>query len=158
MIPGDGSGILDRALPYASRIRLPHNRNNFSLRLGLSDYTTSTGQPIVEYRLEGSDNNHWVTADDGEIRYNSLSPGSYTLHARQPDIPGEISIAIEVERPWYAGFWAWLIYIIAAAAIGYFIIHKSLDAARLRSSLRKEKIERNQIERLNKEKLVFSPM
>lgn len=155
VIPGDGSGILDRALPYASRIRLPHNRNNFSLRLGLSDYTTSTGQPIVEYRLEGSDNNHWVTADDGEIRYNSLSPGSYTLHARQPDIPGEISIAIEVERPWYAGFWAWLIYIIAAAAIGYFIIHKSLDAARLRSSLRKEKIERNQIERLNKEKLVF---
>ncbi len=153
--PADGSGILSEALPYASVIRLPHNRTNFSIRLGMSDYTTSTGSPLIEYRLEGSNNRHWVLAEDGEIRYNTLPPGHYTLHARQAGSPDEISIVIDVDRPWYSTWWAWTLYILIASAICYFIVKKSIDAAQLRLSLRKEKLERNQIEQLNKEKLVF---
>lgn len=153
--PDDGTNILDRALPYASKIRLPHNRNNFIISLGQSDYTTSSGSPSIEYRITGTQKSHWLPANGGEIRYNGLPPGNYTLQARHTDAPEIISIDIEVARPWYSTWWAWFIYILAAGALCYFIIHKSVDAARLRTSLKKEKLERNQIEKLNKEKLVF---
>lgn len=152
--PADGSGVLATALPYADRIHLPHDRNNFSLRVGVSDYTTASGAPQIEYRLDGAES-RWLTSDDGEIRYNSLPPGDYRLRTRRVGSTDEISIDITVDHPWYSTWWAWMIYILAAASLGYFIIDKSVDAARLRHSLRKEQVERQQIERLNREKLVF---
>lgn len=152
--PADGSGIIDRALPYADRINLPSDKNNLSIRLGMSDYTTTTATPVIEYRLDGFDS-HWLTTSSNELRYNDLPSGSYTLRARHPGDGQEIAIAVTVRAPWYNSWWAWLIYALAAAAIGYFIVHKSYDAARLRNSLKKEKNDRAQIEKLNQEKFVF---
>ncbi len=152
--PSDGSGILDCILPYASRITLPSGKNTLKIGLGVSDYTTSTGTPEIEYRLDGFDS-HWQTTSDNELRYNDLPAGAYTLRARLPGDDKETSIGITVRHPWYGSWWAWIIYCAAAATIGYFIIHKSIDAAKLRSSLNKEKNERAQIEKLNQEKFVF---
>lgn len=148
-------GILDSALPLASGIRLPHDRNSFSVYLGVSDYTTVSGSPVVEYFLDGLGRSHWTNATGGTIHFNSVPPGNYRLRVRRAGTTDEISIPVTILRPWYSTWWAWLIYFLVAATVITYIIHKSLDAARLRHSLKKEKTEREQIEKLNKEKLVF---
>ncbi len=151
--PGDGSGVLEKALPFSDRITLPSDHNDLTVIIGVRDYFATTGVPQIEYRMDGVDS-HWLTASGNEIKYQGLSPGSYKLRARQPD-GEEITLNVTVATPWYNSWWAWLIYIALAIAVGYFIIHKTLDAARLRISLKKEKTERAQIERLNQEKFVF---
>ncbi|MCI9607143.1 MAG: helix-turn-helix domain-containing protein [Muribaculaceae bacterium] len=150
----DPDGILETALPFAHRISLPSNRNSFKIRLGISDYTTSTATSAIEYRLDGLDT-HWLTAGNNELRYNDLPPGTYKLRARQAGTDREIALDIHVRSPWYNSWWAWMVYILAALAIGAYIVHKSLDAAKLRLSLKKEQNERAQIEKVNQEKFVF---
>ncbi len=149
----DGSGVLEHPLPLSDKITLPNNHNDVSFIIGVRDYLATTGAPEIEYRMDGIDS-RWLTASGNEINYQNLPPGSYRLRARQHD-GEEIALDVTVSTPWYNSWWAWLLYIAVAVAVGYFIIHKTLDAARLRSSLKKEKTERAQIERLNQEKFVF---
>ena len=151
--PADGSGILSRALPYSDEILLPSDHGDFSITIGVNDYLATTSMPQIEYRLDGVDS-HWLTATDNEIRYRNLPSGSYRLRARQPD-GKEITLTVKVKTPWYNSWWGWLIYIAIAVAVGYFLIHKTLDAARLRLSLKKEQAEKAQIEKVNQEKFVF---
>lgn len=152
--PGDGSGILDIALPYADGISLPHDKGNFTVTLGMNDYTAGSGNPVIEYRLDGYDQ-RWRTSDDGILSYSNIGPGRYMLLARRAGSDSTISIPVTVRRPWYNSWWAWLIYIIIAGGIGTYIIRKTVSETRLRRSLGHEKLERQRIEQLNHEKLVF---
>ncbi|MDE6825217.1 MAG: response regulator, partial [Paramuribaculum sp.] len=157
--PGDGSGVLACALPYAKEIRLRPDQSSFSLRVATADYVNNSTAYPFQYRLDGVDND-WLTADNGIIHYTNLDPGNYTLtvrrdpeHSNDPD--GMISLKVVVEHPWYATWWAILIYIVIAGTAIWFIVVKTRDFTRLKLSLRKEKLERQQIEKLNQEKLVF---
>ena len=156
--PNDGSGILDRALPYADEIRLKPGHNSFGLRIALVDYVNTSASQQFQYKLDGVDDD-WLTAPDGMIHYTNLTPGDYKLRARRvfaDDVTGsEISLKVVVESPWYATRWACLIYALIAIAVVYFIVRKVKDVTRLKLYLRKEKYERQQIEKLNHEKLVF---
>lgn len=157
--PGDGSGVLACALPYAKEIRIRPDQSSFSLRVATADYVNNSTAYPFQYRLDGVDND-WLTADNGIIHYTNLDPGNYTLtvrrdpeHSNDPD--GMISLKVVVEHPWYATWWAILIYIVIAGTAIWFIVVKTRDFTRLKLSLRKEKLERQQIEKLNQEKLVF---
>lgn len=152
--PGDGSGILASALPMASEINLPHNRTNLSLSIGLTDCTRAPALPSIEYLLDGNDA-HWLTSTNGYISFNSIDPGDYRLRVRSVGDKDEISIRIRVADPWYSSWIAWLFYALAVFLFTLYIWRKNRDAARLRTSLIKEQVERHQIEKLNQEKLVF---
>lgn len=150
---GDGTGAIEQTLPYSDHIALPHGNNGFSITIGVSDYLATTGAPAIEYRMDGIDS-HWLPASGNELRYKNLPSGSYRLHARHTD-GKEISIGITVGTPWYGSWWAWLTYCATAVAVGTFLVQKTLVATRLQRSLKKEKTERLQIEKLNQEKFVF---
>ena len=160
--PNDNSGILNCALPFAKEIRLKPYQNSFSLMASTSDYVNTSGAHTFRYMLDGVDND-WLTTDNGRIHYTNLSSGTYTLHVRRPEsfaplqseTDQEIELKVIVERPWFATWWAWLIYLTIIGVIVYFLIIKTRDFARLKLSLKREKIERQQIEKLNHEKLVF---
>lgn len=154
VVPGDGSGVLDRTLPYASHIHLAHDQNNFTLHIGRNDYIADSGPAALEYMLEGVDKD-WRMTTDSEISYNNLSPGKYKLRVRWQGDSEELSMDVEVAQPWYGTWWAWLIYAVAFCGLAYFIVSKTRDAARLRMSLRDEQLEKEQIAKLNQEKLVF---
>lgn len=154
VVPDSPDGILECALPLASAITLPHNENSFTIDLGLLGYNVSSGCPIIEYKLDGIDDN-WQSTDKGEIRYTSLPPGSYLLHARIQGSDKEISLDVNVSRAWYDTWWAWLIYFVVVAATTWLVVHKVRSARRLKSSLRKEQEEKERIEEVTREKLVF---
>lgn len=155
--PNDGSGIIDKALPYAEEIRLKPGQNSFGLSIVTGNYVNALSSRQYQYKLEGVDDN-WLTADNGLIHYTNLVPGDYVLKARslaEGNDGKEISLNIIVESPWYATWWACLLYVIIAFATAFFVTRKVKDVTRLKLSLRKEKFERQQIEKLNHEKLVF---
>ena len=151
--PEDGSGIMEQALPYSKQIKLPSDNNGFSIIIGVSDYLATTGTHSIEYRLDGMDS-QWQTATNNEVKYKNLPIGSYKLRARLAN-GKEISLNVIVPAPWYRSWWAWLIYSAIVIAIAWFIIHKNLVAHKLNISLKKEKTERAQIEKLNQERFVF---
>ncbi len=157
--PNDGSGILKRALPFADEIRLNPTQNSFSMRVATGDYVANTSASTFQYRMDGVDK-HWLTAEDGAIHYTNLPPGNYKLHVRRDPAQSngsdrKIELKVVVEHPWYATWWAIMIYVIAAGAAIWFITVRTRDLTRLKRTLRKEKSEREQIEKLNQEKLVF---
>lgn len=159
IVPGDETGALKETLPLADEIRLGPDDKSFGIWISECDFINPETADKYQYRLDGVDRD-WQTANNGYIHYTNLSPGSYTLHARKtPPNPGEespeISLKVVVDAPWYATKWAYLVYFVLIGSILWYLVIKSRNAARLRLSLEKEKLERRQIEKLNHEKLVF---
>lgn len=154
VVARDQTGMIDVALPFASEVVLDYNAGNIDIVIGFNDYNAYSSFPVVEYRLDGMDED-WRQTENRTITYSNLPPGRYRLQARLSGGGDPVTLDIKVKRPWYDTWWAWLFYISAAAAVVYVIIMKSRDAARLRIMLTREKLEREQIEQLNKEKLIF---
>lgn len=150
----DGSDILQVALPFSRSITLDHDAGNIDVEIGFNDYNAYSGFPVVEYKLEGVDD-EWRHTESHTIKYNNLLPGSYKLQARLPGGSQPITLDIVVESPWYNTWWAWLIYLAVIGSIVCVVMKKSRDAARLRMMLKCEKLEHEQNERFSKEKLIF---
>lgn len=159
VIPDPNGSVLSQSLPFANKIILPHDHNSFSISLGFRDYMRTIESRRVKYKLKGYDN-EWHVSSDGVIRYANLPAGKYTLLAQSVSADGKqidnpISIEIYVENIWYASWWAKLLYFFILSAIALIFIINRRGRNRLHASLEKEKLERANIEQLNREKLQF---
>lgn len=62
---------------------------------------------------------------------------------------------LTISAPWYATWWAFLLYIISFIGCLYYFISSRIAKRTLALSLEKERFEKQQIEQLNQEMLVF---
>ena len=62
---------------------------------------------------------------------------------------------LTISAPWYATWWAFLLYIISFIGCLYYFISSRIAKRTLALSLEKERFEKQQIEQLNQKKLVF---
>ncbi len=162
IVPGDESGILTRALPYTRKLKLNSDQNNLIFSFALSDYEQQLSKKQFRYRLDGFDKK-WIRTNKPEIHYTNLPPGTYTLriavithNGEEEKVVGkESSIELTITCPWYATWWAWAFYIIAFISCIYYFISSRIAKRTLALSLEKERFEKQQIEQLNQEKLVF---
>lgn len=158
--PGGNDGILGKAIPYLSSIRLKHDQNNLKLQFASSNYIDIQKNLEYEYRLVGFDK-EWITTPVTSIQYMNLSPGKYTLQVREKESsdnaasPKEIIFDIFIVHPWYNTVWARLFYVIFTTALIYFIIRQINSRRELSLSLLQERKEKEQIEKLNQVKLSF---
>ena len=115
------------------------------------------------YKLDGFDKK-WIKTSQTEVHYTNLDPGTYTLRVaainnssnQSGDITDkEISMQLTISAPWYATWWAFLLYIISFIGCLYYFISSRIAKRTLALSLEKERFEKQQIEQLNQEKLVF---
>lgn len=156
--PGDPSGILPVELPFTQRIELSHNQNRIEVLF--SSYTPiSNNQRIYEYRLKGVDKT-WYQTTQKTISYTNLSPGRYTLEVRESNhLQGSTSetarLEIVVLPPWYASWWAWLIWISLFLLCSGFAYNILRARRRLRDSIRMEQMEKQQIKEINEAKFKF---
>lgn len=116
-----------------------------------------------QYKLDGFDKK-WIKTSQTEVHYTNLDPGTYTLRVaainnssnQSGDITDkEISMQLTISAPWYATWWAFLLYIISFIGCLYYFISSRIAKRTLALSLEKERFEKQQIEQLNQEKLVF---
>lgn len=155
--PGDSSGILSAELPFTQKISLPHNQNRIKIQFS-THASINYNQRVYEYRLKGVDKT-WYQTTEKSVSYTNLTPGNYTLEVRESILfcptPSTAQLRITVLPPWYASWWAWIIW-TALFLAGVAVIFNFLYARKkLRDSIRKEQMEKQQMKEINEAKFKF---
>lgn len=106
---------------YMHSITIPADIGKFSVEFALLSYQ-NTAQCKYAYYLEGYDNKwHYVDASIRQATFENIPSGTYKLHVKAADSYGHwnemaYTIRIKVLPPWYASWWAYLIYIVLLVA------------------------------------------
>jgi streptogramin lyase len=121
----DGRVILEEALDMQGSIRLKYGQNQFTIHMASDNGGINNATRFV-YQLEGF-NDKWIksSANNPDITYMSLPPGSYTLCVRMLRDDGtmgevESRLDITIDAPWYRSWWAITIYVLALLALLFF--------------------------------------
>lgn len=107
------------------KVNLSYNQNTFEINFECINYRFQYDIQY-EYMLKGFDN-QWVTMPRLQnLRYTNLPPGDYTLYIRSISrtdghIIDQKQLEINIARPWWNSFFAWVIYIILLSWISSII-------------------------------------
>lgn len=135
------SNRLERTVNNMERISLKHNENTISLSFSNFEYT-GIESALYQYYLEGSDKDWRPMTSVNHVEYGNLDPGTYTFHLRalsNDRWSGEKTLTVIVHQPWYNTWWAWLMYLVAAAALGLYIYNNARERLRLHQQMKLEK-------------------
>ena len=158
--PGDGSEILEEALPFTGKLDLSYKENNLAILFSSSNYVEHERNMRFFYKLEGFDED-WKSIEQLRLKYTNLPSGIYVLKVRelknkmQGGEYNEIALTIKIHRPWFATWGAFVFYFIIVSLIMYGIWRVVAKRRALSLSLVKEKEEKMRIEEMNKMKLRF---
>ena len=131
--------IGNTAIPYNSEIELDHDQNAFTIEFAALNYE-NPGSTSYRYRLEGFDR-YWRYSGQHRVgSYNEVPPGNYTFVVESIDdaSPAQVSsarLSIHILPPWWATWWAYLIYICIAALIAWLVIRTVLQMNRMRNEI-----------------------
>jgi signal transduction histidine kinase/ligand-binding sensor domain-containing protein/CheY-like chemotaxis protein/AraC-like DNA-binding protein len=154
------AGITDALPPFTRKITLEPSQNDLTLEFSTLTYDNPQATRFA-YRLDGYDKG-WIYAEAGKhtAYYSKLPPGTYTFSMKATDAKGLWSnniqsMTIVVLPPLYLRWWAFVIYLLLAAAI----VVLTVRYLRVRERRRRERIqqdfERKQADELNHKKLQF---
>jgi putative methionine-R-sulfoxide reductase with GAF domain len=115
----------------------------------------------LEYKLEGEDDN-WITAKDGFVKYNTLPPGSYSfkLRLQQPDkawLYASRDFTFRITQLWWKTWWFRLAVFLFMAAAVWILLKSRENIIRRRSEAKlKEQqiISENLRQKLEIEKVI----
>ncbi len=136
--PTDENGIINNSVEYLQKLDLAHDENLLTLEFGLMDYTNSI-KNRYRYQLKGIDKD-WVDAGTTRFaNYAQLPSGSYTFRV-MGTTNGEvwskpIELNIRVNPPFYATWWAYLVYFLIIAYVAYRFYQNQLNRVRLQTQL-----------------------
>ena len=111
---------------YTSKIELPHKYNNFSIEFAALTYKNPELNRYA-YRLQNFDRDwQYTDADRRFAYYNNLPSGTYTFQLKATNENGEWSgyvreLTVVVLPPFWATWWAYLLYIIWVLVVGILI-------------------------------------
>ena len=152
----NGHVILNQAIDNGSKLTLSHAENNFAIQLA----TTLAGinhKPRFLYRMRGLSDQWMLTAEaQTAIKFNNLPSGHYHLDVRLVDANGKplphiSTLDIVVKPPFYLSTWAWLIYLLMAAVVVWYLYQ--LQLRKRRAAIRR--MERAKQQELEEMKMVF---
>ena len=123
MHPNTPGSPLTDLLNNTSVLHLKYNQNTFSLDVNSINYDNPSNL-IYSWKLEGFYDEWSEASASNLIRYTNLSPGTYTLKIRTQlldnhQVMEERSLQIIVDKPFWATYWAYLIYLILIVGIIY---------------------------------------
>lgn len=116
---------LSEVMPDHSRqFNIPASAEKFSIDFALLDYTNPEHNRFA-YKLKGY-NNEWqyLTAGNHRATFENIPSGTYQLEIKAADRYGtwqtlDNKIEIRVLPPWYASWWAYIIYLGIAVTLVY---------------------------------------
>jgi signal transduction histidine kinase/DNA-binding response OmpR family regulator/ligand-binding sensor domain-containing protein len=124
------SGPLRKNLNLVEQLTLKHNQNFITLEFAALDYTDSKNI-LYAYKLEGFDKEWNYSGNQRIANYTNLSKGKYLFRVKSTNSDGvwadnERTLLIEILPPYWATWWAYLIYamlFILAAFVAYKILY-----------------------------------
>lgn len=124
-------------------LELDHNKDNLTFYFSTYDFTDK-GIVDYSYMLEGYDTK-WSSATTANVaQYKNLKPGTYRFRVRYRNANGKWVEAkdaydITILPPWWATWWAYLVYFILICVIAFVIYKQIINTLRLKRKLDFEK-------------------
>ena len=138
LVNGESLGLM------GNEVSLAHDQNTLTVHFSTFSFATSTR---FTYYLDGYDKQWSDLSAYSFANYKNLLPGKYVLHVKAYDNNAQENaeqlLTIIIHHPWWQTWWAYLIYILIAAAIGFAVyrqLHTIYDLRR-RISIEKELTE-----------------
>ncbi len=138
---------------------LSYDQNSFRIIFGLVDYAQSR-QAEYQYIVKGHDAN-WTYLPENAITFRNLSPGRYTIAIRarlkgqEWNKANEIETSVYIHPPFWQSWWAYLIYILLLAGLGWLYFKKYKHRLKLQSDLELERKKNIDEQERNSERLQF---
>ncbi|QMW03538.1 hybrid sensor histidine kinase/response regulator transcription factor [Spirosoma foliorum] len=124
-------GPLTDSLPVQAitHLDLPYNQNFITIDFAAMQYNRQ-GKIRYRYQLVGLDQ-QWIEPREPIVQYTDLRWGAYTLKLNTSNTSGIWSkhireITLVIRPPWWATWWAILLYIFGIAALGYMLVNAYL--------------------------------
>ncbi|MEL5894796.1 two-component regulator propeller domain-containing protein [Bacteroides sp. GD17] len=145
---------------FTHKIELPYEYNNFSIEFASLTFKNPDLNRYA-YQLVGFDKD-WQYTDASRrfAYYNNLESGTYKFRLKATNEngiwSGEIrELEVVVLPPFWATWWAYVIYILIAAALIFSILRTAKNRMQLRNELHLREMEKAKLEELNHVKLQF---
>ena len=111
--------------PSEKELRIAHKLNSLRIEFSSSCYDRSRAV-LYSYRLLGDGDEEWSKYSPNHVKeYTHLAEGTYTFCVRAmvdgQSQPSEATLEFVVLPPWYRTWWAYLLYLIAVGAAGYYV-------------------------------------
>jgi signal transduction histidine kinase/ligand-binding sensor domain-containing protein/DNA-binding response OmpR family regulator len=156
----DGRVILKQSATEATEINLDYYDNSFSFDFVALDYILPE-RIMYACKMEGFEKD-WNYSDYKRrfITYTNLDPGTYTFlvkaSSRKDEWGEEVTrITINIRPPIWKTSWAYFIYLLLILGSGLFLWKLIKNRIVEKNQLRIERIKRDQVDKLNQEKLDF---
>lgn len=119
VVVSDDSSPISKQIDDVSEIRLKHNQNSISFNF-VNISPQSADKNIYTWKLEGFDKNWAPPSAIGSANYTNLDPGSYEFNVKalnNPHSNHQRNIRIVIVSPFYATWWAYVLYIFLSGTI-----------------------------------------
>ena len=139
LITDGGHYIGDKAMPYTRQVELKYDENAFTVEFAALNFQNH-GNVNYRYRLEGFDRDWRYSGPHRVGSYNEVPPGNYTFIVEtiddgNPTLRSTAQLSIRILPPWWATWWAYLIYLAIALLIAWLIIRNVLQMNRMRNEV-----------------------
>ena len=133
---------LDGTLTRAREFSISYHLNSLTFYFSDFYYAKKNGSSFTYY-LKGYDKDWSSLSRINFAQYRNLPVGHYTLHVRSCNAngvwsPEEVTLKIEVRPPFYATWWAYLIYIALVALAIYYVYVNFRRINNLRNKMKVE--------------------
>lgn len=148
----DGRSIMSTNIMNANEIDLAYTDNSFTLEFSTLNYMSNDGVNY-EYRI---DNGDWQSLPLGinTVSFSNMEAGKHKLTIRalqQGRYSDERVLNVTIRSPWYATWWAYLLYL----AIVILAIHTIIARVRSRQANAITELKLRQQEEMSEAKLQF---
>lgn len=159
LVQANPQGAIKESMENSPHIHLGYKENSFSISFAAIDYSDYKRIHYF-YQMEGFDKS-WIDAGSNtEAYYSNLPAGCYTFKVKivgndTNHTIAEKSIKVSIApEPWNS-WWAWCLYLLIAAAVGYIYMRFKQRINIEKQMARKAEEEKEQEQRINKMNMSF---
>ncbi|MBC7885606.1 MAG: response regulator, partial [Saprospiraceae bacterium] len=152
--PNDESDILSHAIEFTNAITLDHYQDVFTLEFSSLDFRAPE-QIKYRYQLTGIDKDWLEIGKRRSVTYSHLPSGTYTFKVQGSNSLGIWNdkvreLTIKILPPWYASWYAYLIYVILLGLGIRAYYRYKLEQNKMATQLQFEQNENHRVKELDK--------
>ena len=131
--------ISPTAMAYTDHLELTYEQSSFRIAFAALNFQNH-GNISYRYRLEGYDRDWHYSGLHREASYTEVPSGHYTFIVEtiddgNPALHSTAQVSIRILPPWWATWWAYLIYLCIALLIAWLVIRTILKMNRMRNEI-----------------------
>ena len=131
--------ILEKSMIYTDHLTLRHSQSMFTLEFAALNFCNPE-RISYRYRLKGFDHDWHYAGKNRLASYTNVPSGTYqfvveVMDATNPDQHCMREMTITILPPWWATWWAYLIYVLLLGVSGYYAFRYAKYQLRLKNNI-----------------------